>query len=391
MNLHEPHRRTVHLGCCANQHGVVLVFVAFLLIVLLGIAALAVDIGYVAITRNQLQNAADAAALAGAGKLGSIYDAQILPASLNSTEAGEVATAALTVGQENKAAGQTPNIESSDIVIGYWDPKINTFFNAPPSFMIQNAVRVTARPSAADGIPLGSITTFFANIFNISNVAVSATATASLTSPCDVIPGTLSPFVISQDSPYCNANPDIVFTANDPLVPPCAGWQTLDVTASENNMADFLNTLLSQNGCLLKGYAECKKNSSTNFGIPGKEVDETTHVMNGLTTEIWECLQNLYKCVRIDNKWEVLVPVVQRPCGQINQVPKIVSFATVTIRGVTIGNGSNIKVEGEACGNSPCIKASVVCNKVITEKGGGCAFYGTYGSVPGLVDKSPAP
>ena len=57
MNLHEPHRRTVHLSCYGNQHGTVFVLVAFLLTVLIGVAALAVDIGYVAITRNQLQNA----------------------------------------------------------------------------------------------------------------------------------------------------------------------------------------------------------------------------------------------------------------------------------------------------------------------------------------------
>ena len=126
MNLHEQLRRTGHLGCCANQHGAVLVFVAFLLIVLLGIAALAVDIGYVAITRNQLQNAADAGALAGAGKLGSIYDAQTPPLSLNSTQAGEVETVALYVGHENQAAGQPSNIGTSDIVIGYWDSHVNT-------------------------------------------------------------------------------------------------------------------------------------------------------------------------------------------------------------------------------------------------------------------------
>ena len=292
MNLHEQLRRTGHLGCCANQHGAVLVFVALLLIVLLGIAALAVDIGYVAITRNELQNAADAAALAGAGELGSIYDAQTPPLSLNSTQAGAVATVALTVGQQNEAAGQPPNIGTSDIVIGYWDSHVNTFSNAPPTGRIPNAVRVTARPSVGGITPLGSVTTFFANIFGIANVAVSATATASLTAPCDIIPGGVSPFVISQDQTYCVTNSDVVFTGSNPQ--PCAGWQTFDVNSNTTNIRNMLNTLLSTNGCT----TECGPNANTNFDFPGQEFGDTTYVMNGLSSAMWQCLQDLYMCVR---------------------------------------------------------------------------------------------
>ena len=39
------------------------------LLSLLGFAALAIDVGYLFVVRNELQNAADAAALAGAGHL----------------------------------------------------------------------------------------------------------------------------------------------------------------------------------------------------------------------------------------------------------------------------------------------------------------------------------
>jgi len=106
MIMHEQQRKTVILRFYGNKHGTVFVLVAFLLTVLIGVAALAVDIGYVAITRNQVQNAADAAALAGAGKLGLIYIAQTWPLSLNSTQADEIKTVAITVGQENETAGQ---------------------------------------------------------------------------------------------------------------------------------------------------------------------------------------------------------------------------------------------------------------------------------------------
>ena len=55
LNLHRPIRR-----------GAVLPLVAVCMIALMGMLALAIDIGMVAIARSQAQNAADSAAMAGA-------------------------------------------------------------------------------------------------------------------------------------------------------------------------------------------------------------------------------------------------------------------------------------------------------------------------------------
>ena len=49
-----------------NESGQAMVFVALFLVVLMGFAALAVDVGAMTVQRSKLQNAADAAALAGA-------------------------------------------------------------------------------------------------------------------------------------------------------------------------------------------------------------------------------------------------------------------------------------------------------------------------------------
>ena len=49
-----------------DQRGVTAVMVALLMVILIGVAALAVDIGHLLVVRNELQNAADAACLAGA-------------------------------------------------------------------------------------------------------------------------------------------------------------------------------------------------------------------------------------------------------------------------------------------------------------------------------------
>src|SRR3954469_18206515 len=49
-----------------DRKGVVVVYAAFLMIVVFGFAAFAIDIGHMVLTRDELQTAADAAALAGA-------------------------------------------------------------------------------------------------------------------------------------------------------------------------------------------------------------------------------------------------------------------------------------------------------------------------------------
>ena len=56
-----------------DQSGITVVLVALTMAVLIGFAALAVDIGYTLTTKNELQNVADAAALAATRQLGAIY------------------------------------------------------------------------------------------------------------------------------------------------------------------------------------------------------------------------------------------------------------------------------------------------------------------------------
>jgi len=56
-----------------KRRGSVLPLVAFMTVALMGLLALAIDLGMVAVARNQCPNAADASAMAGAhrGSLGS--------------------------------------------------------------------------------------------------------------------------------------------------------------------------------------------------------------------------------------------------------------------------------------------------------------------------------
>ena len=52
-----------------NQRGVTAVIVAICLVMLVGFIALSIDVSHILVARNELQNAADAGALSGAGNL----------------------------------------------------------------------------------------------------------------------------------------------------------------------------------------------------------------------------------------------------------------------------------------------------------------------------------
>src|SRR5262245_21464944 len=61
----KPRQKPVH----KNERGVVIIWTAFFMIMMLGFVALGIDVAKIMATRTELQNAADAAALAGASAI----------------------------------------------------------------------------------------------------------------------------------------------------------------------------------------------------------------------------------------------------------------------------------------------------------------------------------
>lgn len=101
----------------AARRGNVAVIIALSLTILLAFAAVVIDVGYGRLVQRQLQDAADAAALAAAARL-------------DGTAAG-VADARATaewIASENKAAGAAVSIDGDvDVVLGDWDKDAGTF------------------------------------------------------------------------------------------------------------------------------------------------------------------------------------------------------------------------------------------------------------------------
>ena len=165
-----------------DQQGAVAIIVGLsLFFFIVGFAALAIDVGYLYATRNELQNIADSAALAAAGELGDQYYKG------ETIDIGEIKTAAIDAGSKNHAAEKLGIIiHPDDIEIGDWDhaadPPFLTPNNSYPFVPIgdEDAVRVRARrqnnPKSADG----PVRTFFAKIFGFATANLQADATAAL-------------------------------------------------------------------------------------------------------------------------------------------------------------------------------------------------------------------
>lgn len=123
------------------QSGAVAVLVAVMLVMLLGFAALVIDIGELFRGRGELQNASDAAALAAARHLDRTPDGLIRARAAAHEYAGH-----------HQAVGTQVEIADADIVFGHWDDAARSFTAlddaAYPSI---NAVKVIDRRQEASG------------------------------------------------------------------------------------------------------------------------------------------------------------------------------------------------------------------------------------------------
>ncbi len=179
-----------------KQEGVIAIIAATLLPVLIGFTALALDIAYAMMVRNQLQNAADATALAAAGCLRARADCGNLNASIPdwSSASTEAQVFAANNVVENSA------ISTVTVEYGYWDasaasPSLRTLPYTPTSNDAP-AVRVTVNRTS--GVNGGEVPTFFARIWGVNSRPMSASAVAVIASPGVAGKGSLFPVALSK-------------------------------------------------------------------------------------------------------------------------------------------------------------------------------------------------
>lgn len=149
-----------------QERGISLIMVALSLTVILGMAALAIDLGGLYIEKSEAQRAADAGALAGAqwfANSGCALDASCLSAGTEAT-----ATALATqMAQQNLIFGQTPTIPAPVFAAGggsSTDPLITVTAQAPAKTFflpVSAGAQISAAATAEAYSPTGSGTPVF--------------------------------------------------------------------------------------------------------------------------------------------------------------------------------------------------------------------------------------
>ncbi len=167
-----------------GTRGSVAVITAIGLIAFVGMVSLAIDMGHLYTVRNELQNVADAAALAAAGNLIHDYGAGAVRDSAAAQQA------ALTVVQRQSQLSGQPGVAAEDrndlnFIFGAWD-----IYKGDPatawteigstcaSDSNANGVKVTIRRAA--GTVYGPVSNFLGGIFGRDTSQVAATAIAYL-------------------------------------------------------------------------------------------------------------------------------------------------------------------------------------------------------------------
>lgn len=350
-----------------DTRGAVAVIVAIVMVVLFSFGALALDISNAMIARNELQNVADAAALAGARQLGMIY--QGLPQGTPYTtyvlsDPSAVVSAATTVAIANKARQVAISLNAADIVIGVWNSGPRTL---TPGNVGATGVRVIARRDSAAN---GPVATWLAGIMEIPSMSVTATATAALTGSGTLAPGEArTPFgldeLIFNNPAYCGT-PIKFYPTNSPPTG-CAGWHT------------FLES--PPNAATERRIVQGLTPNPPTYIAPQISAGQTRlEYIGGNVASVFPDLIDLFNAKKVPDAsspsgycWNVTVPVyANQNCANPNTPIMTVGFASACVWQVR--GSPNHQIDGR-----------VTCGEVTNGQGGGGNF-GTLGSIPGLVE-----
>jgi hypothetical protein len=159
-----------------RRSGSILVLSLIMMIGMMGIIALAVDIGYLKLAGTELQRSADSAAIAAATRL---MEEQRLPGQPTPSFSASRAVASQFAGL-NKVACAVPGLTDTDVTIG----QVSYPFGL-------SSQPVTGNCGAANGVKVrirrttdqnGEVSLFYARVFGISSEGVQGEATAAFVS-----------------------------------------------------------------------------------------------------------------------------------------------------------------------------------------------------------------
>ena len=176
-----------------RRKGVIVPLTAVLLVFLLGLGAFAVDVGWMAVTQSELQNAADVAALAAAGTLMDGYVDYNLPG--NSANQASILTSAQAAARTKakeyagyNGAGGLSSLTLLDADVEFGTTNTSGAYSAyGPGSAYPNTIKVTLR---RDSTANGTLNLFFGKVLGKSTTDLTATASATIyEAAINTIPG----------------------------------------------------------------------------------------------------------------------------------------------------------------------------------------------------------
>ncbi len=316
------------MGSSKSEKGAVLVTVAVLLIVFLAFTAMAIDVSHLYVVKNELQNAADAGALAGARRLINT------DGSINLSANQYAYDAALANKSEGIAVevDWTSGSNEGDVQRGHWSfgsrtftPNANEnqldFWNVESSVLDQNtnfinAVRVRTRRQDTQAASV------FARVLGFVGFNVSAEAVAYLG-----FAGTIEPYELDQPIAICKQS----LTDADGKVDCNMGRMSNSGSDSAtHNTAAWTNFTLScdtaTNPTVLP--LVCRESGSNPISIPfGSSIGSTGGELDKISASIRSCFG---PTTRTD-PWELVLPVIDCPRNNPGKCSKVLGAVKVNV------------------------------------------------------------
>jgi Flp pilus assembly protein TadG len=314
-------------------------FVGSILVVLC-FAAVSADLGHYFVVRDELQSAADAAALSGAGKL--------FPATPSPNWSAAAANAATAV-----RLNSANNVSLTDATVqtGYWNlsgsPAGMQSQTIVPGPYDNPAIQVTV--SLAQGLNSGPLKYFFAPLFGIQTTAVSAHAVAVVSAPGYFAPGGIFPMALNKCvfDQYWNS------TTGAPKIDPTTGSAyefqigsgSSDATCATGQWTSFLTNSNS---------VPAVRDLITDGNPTGLGIGDAIWIESGVKTTLYSS---------VPTNVTVVVPVVQQISSSIEV---IVAFAA-------------FHIDSSAGGSTKAIQGHFVSNfQISSSTGESGPYYGAY-------------
>ncbi|MCF8032501.1 MAG: hypothetical protein K9K66_08320 [Desulfarculaceae bacterium] len=346
----------LHKLCKQDRAGIA-ALAAIFLTTTVALTGAAVDIGMMASVRSELQNAADASALAGAGTLIS-WDASNSALAQPETALAE----AQAMAYQNTSQGINLQLALEDITLGLWQEDAHAFdpdhIGATSDPNNISACRVIIRRDVTINSP---VPTIFLGILGIDTVNVSAISTGHLGWAGTAGAGQVDlPIAVKEDA-----------LTGSGLI--CGQEITFRNEANENGEWTTFFTYPS-NDPAVRGYVD---GSDT---VPALEVGNQVAVTNGtLSQQTFDSLNSRFQSEGTDldgdgtaDWWQVILPVISSGDGGASTA-EIAGFANMVIHEV---RGAPDKE----------IIASLQCGMVVPDSKTGGGNFGSRAATPVLVE-----